>query len=117
MDAAIPPVSDWYSHNDMGDSKGNPNTGETCAEYNPRRELTTMFRIRIDEPLPSPGTMYGLGKASVQFGRTDVNEPGAWSWMVYPRQHPNGINILVDLLLRNATHEVHLNLASLGGCF
>jgi hypothetical protein len=106
VDATIPPVVDWYSNNELGDKRGNPRVDQTCAEYNPRREFTTMFRIRVDEPLPSPGTMYGMGRASVQFGRADVNQNGAWSWMVYPRQHPNGENILVDLLLRNATHEV-----------
>ena len=110
----VPGVSEWYSWNELGDPSastghtGNPRQGETCAEYNPRREMTTMFRIRIDEPLPSPGTLFGLARASKQFGRADVNAKGAWSWMIYPRQHPNGKNILVDLLIRNDTHEISL---------
>jgi len=111
---SVPGLGEWYTWNEKGDpqaptgAEGNPRRDKVCAEYNPRREMTTMFRVRIEEPLPSPGSMFGIGKASEVFGRADVNLAGKWSWFVYPRQHPNGINVLLDLMLRNETHEISL---------
>ena len=36
VDEVIPEVDEWYHWNELGKSKGNPRTDETCAEYNPR---------------------------------------------------------------------------------
>jgi hypothetical protein len=85
---------------------GNPFANLTCAEYNPRRELTVMLELKFSLPLPSPGSFIGIGTASRIVGRPDINLPGMWSWTLYPRYHPNGVNVVVDLLLRNATHEI-----------
>ena len=105
VDRVIPEVDEWYRWNEIGAKVGNPFFNLTCAEYNPRRELTVMFNLKFQLPLPSPGSFIGLGINSEIVGRTDVNLPGKWSWMIYPRYHPNGVNIVVDLLLRNDTHE------------
>ena len=101
----IPEVDEWYRWNQIGNKVGNPFDNLTCAEYNPRRELTIMFNLNFQSPLPSPGSFIGLGFISEIVGRSDVNMPGKWAWFIYPRYHPNGINIVVDLLLRNETHE------------
>jgi hypothetical protein len=105
VEMVIPEVEEWYKWNEIGAKVGNPYSNLTCAEYNPRRELTVMFNLKFGLPLPSPGSFIGLGTASTIVGRPDVDEQGKWSWMIYPRYHPNGVNILVDLLLRNGTHE------------
>jgi hypothetical protein len=105
VEMLIPEVEEWYKWNEIGAKIGNPYSNLTCAEYNPRRELTVMFNLKFGLPLPSPGSFIGLGSASTIVGRPDVDEQGKWSWMIYPRYHPNGVNILVDLLLRNETHE------------
>eukprot|EP00960_Hanusia_phi_P030549 748699-Hanusia_phi.AAC.3 len=102
----IPEVGDWYRWNQIGNPVGNPFTNETCAEYNPRRELTVMFRFQMDNIFPSRGSLMSLGRQSSIIGRQDVNDNKMWSWQLAPYQHPNGINVLVDLYLRNATHEI-----------
>ena len=108
VQAIVPEVGDWYTWNELGKAKGNPRIGETCAEYNPRREMTIMFHVRVDERGLSPGSLMTLGKPSLVVGRHDADEVGKWSWSLYPVPHPNGRHIVFDMYLRNLTHEVSL---------
>jgi len=86
--------------------KGNPRRNKTCAEYNPRRELTVMMRIRMSDFMPSPGSFIGLGKPSQIIGRLDADDSGMWAWQFDPQRHPNGEEVVFDMYLRNATHEI-----------
>ena len=104
----IPEVGEWYTWNTLGKPKGNPLVDRTCAEYHPRREMTVMFNIRVDERGLSPGSLMTLGKPSMVVGRTDADDVGKWSWSFYPMPHPNGRHIVFDFYLRNLTHEISL---------
>jgi len=104
----VPEAGAWYQWNELGKSKGNPRTEQTCAEYNPRRELTIMFNFRVDERGLSPGSLMTLGKPSLIVGRQDADAKGKWSWALYPQNHPNGRHVIFDLYLRNLTHEISL---------
>jgi hypothetical protein len=108
VDAIIPEVEEWYHWNELGKPKGNPRIEQACAEYNPRREFTIMFHVRVDERGLSPGSMMTLGKPSMIHGRSDIDENGKWAWSFYPQPHPNGRHIVFDLYLRNTTHEISL---------
>ena len=108
VQAVLPELGEWYQWNEMGKPKGNPRIGKTCAEYNPRREMTVMFKFRVDSRGLSPGSLMTLGKPSLVVGRHDADEAGKWSWALYPQNHPNGRHVVFDLYLRNLTHEISL---------
>ena len=63
--ASHPPCATPLNHivqwNELGKPTGNPRTQQTCAEYNPRREQTIMFKFRVGERGLSPGSLMTLG--------------------------------------------------------
>lgn len=92
-------------------------TGRTCQVYDPNSEMTVMFRFKFVGPIPGEGAGEGLrggsltqpgfggGKESQVRGRFDVDNNGMWTWMIYPRPHPNSKNFVMDIMFRNSTHE------------